>query len=443
MSELPSNDNVKSDAGKPSSADDIADFLAEGDKPAPKTKPEGKAKADKEDGDNENEENQKDKDEITLIDKDEDEEALDLKEKNKDDEEDEEKEDDDEEKDEEIEIDAPPKKKALLKDFPDLFKKHPFLEKMLYRDREYTQLFGSFDDAKDIATAHKENQPKLEIANRWEQELLSGKTDNIIKTVKDTDSKAFDKIVDDYLPALARVDEKAYYEVVGNVVKKLIAEMVTESKVSEDDELRAAALAINKFLFHSSTYTPPTKRVVEDIKSGGEADETAKERQAFMQERFDTARVDLQSKVDNILKATINQYIDPRDSMSPFTKKNAVREALEEVHKLLGKDSSLRSNLDKLWRGAFVEKYSKGSLDKIQSAYLGKAKGTLAVVIKKIRAEALKDSSPAARKNEQVDEEEETPKRETRTNAGRPSQQKSKRNQMEKGESVTDFFARD
>lgn len=433
MSVPPSSDNVKIDV-KPSTADDIADLLAEDDKLSPKIKPEGKAKADKEDGEAEDEEDKEDK--ITLIDTEEDEEPIDLKDK---------KEDDDDEEDEDevkIEIDAPPKKAVLLKDFPDLFKKHPFLEKMLYRDREYTQLFGSFDDAKEIATAHKENQPKLEIANRWEQELLNGKTDNIIKTVKETDTKAFDKIVDDYLPALARVDEKAYYEVVGNVVKKLIAEMVTEAKASDDDDLRGAALAINKFLFHSSTYTPPTKRVNEADKPEGE-DETAKERQAFMQERFDTARLDLQAKVDNVLKATINEYIDPKGSMSSFVKKNAVREALESVHGLLGKDASLRSNLDRLWRGAYDEKYSKSSLEKIQSAYLGKAKGSLAVVIKRIRAEALKDSSPRKQSDDAEREEEETPKRETRTNAGRPSQQKTKRNQMEKGESVSDFFSRD
>src|SRR5258708_6881820 len=113
----------------PKTADDINDLFKELDAEPekkevkePKPKEEKIVEPDEED------------DELELIEPDEDIEKIDLK-----------------ESDENIDVEAPPRKKEILKEYPELFKKFPFLEKMMYRDREYSQLFGSFDDAKEIA----------------------------------------------------------------------------------------------------------------------------------------------------------------------------------------------------------------------------------------------------------------------------------------------------
>src|SRR5436190_140497 len=81
-----------------------------------------------------------------------------------------------------VNVEAPPRKKEILKEYPELFKKFPFLEKMMYRDREYTELFGSFDDAKEIAE-------KSENFNNFENQLLSGNTEEILRGVKEADEK--------------------------------------------------------------------------------------------------------------------------------------------------------------------------------------------------------------------------------------------------------------
>lgn len=401
-------------SGNKLSADDVNDLFKtiDTEKPEEKTtKPDKEIKEDKE-----TKELPEDEDEIELKEVDEDEEEkLDL------------------ESDDDVTIDAPPRKQELLKKYPDLFKDFKFLEKMLYRDKQYSELFGSFDDAKEIAE-------KSEIFNNFEKDLLSGKTEEILKNVKETDSKAFDKIVDSYLQTLAKVDKDAYFEVVGNIGKQMILEMVKEANESQDDRLKEAALLLNQFLFSTSKFVPPKQRTNE---KENEQSETEKERLSYVQERFETATNDLQGKVDNILRSTISNYIDPKDVMSGYVKKNAISDALKIVHNSIGADTGLRKNLDRLWRAATDDKFSKESLGRIQSFYLGKAKGSLPSAIKKARAEALKDLAPRVKNEEIVEDEKEerTSPKKGNIPPGRPSQ--PKKTEMKRGETVAEFFGRD
>src|SRR5216684_980695 len=266
-------DGVKQPS-KPATADDINDLFKEIDKePIKEDKKEVKDKDDKEVKEIE------EADEIELKDSDEDIEKLDL---TKDD----------------IEVDAPPRKKEILAKYPDLFKTFPFLEKIMYRDRQYNELFGSFDDAKEIAE-------KSESFNQFESQLLAGDTSEVLRNVKDVDEKAFNIIVDEYLPTLAKVDKEAYFHVVGNLNRRLIMEMVQEANDTNNEDLKQAALLVNQFIFGSSKFTAPTLRV-EKIKDTSEASEAEQERLAFTRERFETARDDLQTKIDNTLRATIS-----------------------------------------------------------------------------------------------------------------------------------------
>lgn len=404
-------------------ADDIQDVFNQLDSPAEKEQKEERVPKEEKEVKEDKEIVEEDAEDLELVEEEEDEEALDLKEEK------------DDERSEELEIEVPPRKKELLKDYPDLFKKHPYLEKMLYRDRQYTELLGSFDDAKELVG-------RAEVFDNFEKQLLDGNTEEVLKNVKETDPKAFDKLVDNYMMNLFKVDKDAYYEVTGNVAKKLIAELVKEAKSSGKEELQEAALIVNQFMFGTSIYTPAKARV--ESNPQGEKNEVEAERLSYVQERFDTSRNELQTKVDNILRSTISQYIDPRESMTAYVKKNAINDAMIELRSSLDKNSTLRKNLDNLWRVAFDSKFSPDSLKRIQSIYLGTAKTVLASVIKKARAEALKDTPHAKRveKDEEEDNSSERVSARRNITPGRSSQPNSK-SEMKKGESVQEYFARE
>lgn len=433
MPEVLSPESVKVPT-KPQTADEINDLFNEIDKETPPGKRETKSKE---------KEESPEKEDIKDLDDDE----LELKSSKEEGEEEEDKLDlTESDSDKELES-ALPRKKEILAKYPDLFKTFPFLEKMMYRDKEITSLFGSFDDARAIAEKAKEVEEKAEVFNNFESQLLSGDTKDILREVKEADSKAFDKIVDNYLPALAEVDKDAYWQVVGNLNRRLIMEMVKEANDSGNDDLKNAALLVNQFIFGTSKFTAPSLRSSSEEKDT-ERSEVEQERLSLVKERFESARDDLQSRVDNTLKATISDYIDPKGIMTGYVKKNAIIDAMKILEASIASDSSVAKNLDTLWRTAFNSKFSKESLSKIQSFYLSKAKGNLKTAILKARAEALKDLPPRHNQNEtdKTDGEGETTdtRRELRRTPapGRPSQSKGK-NEMKKGETVTDFFMRD
>lgn len=405
---LSPNESVK--IPTPKTADDINDLFKEIDEKAPSEKKEPKPpKEDKEEKESEELEDE----ELELKEPEEELEKLDLN------------------KEDDLDIEAPPRKKEILKEYPELFKKFPFLEKMMYRDKEYTEMFGSFDDAKEIAE-------KAETFSNFENQLLAGNTEEILREVKSADEKAFNIIVDDYLPTLAKVDKEAYFHVVGNLNRRLIMEMVQEANDTDNDDLKQAALLVNQFVFGSSKFTAPTQRV--EKRDEKVSDEAEQERLNFTRERFETARDDLQTKVDNILRATISSYIDPKGSMTSYVKKNAINDAMRILSESIANDPATVKILDRLWRSSFENKFSRESLSKIQSFYLSRGKRQLKNAILKARAEALKDLAP--RREKEVEEEiEEKPTR--RVAPGRPSQTKGKNDGPRKGESVTDFFMRE
>src|SRR5438132_87366 len=140
--------------------------------------------------------------------------------------------------------------------------------------------------------APKEAVQDSETLGYLETDLMAGNTEKLLLATKNENPKAFNKIVDNYLDTLGKVDEKARDHVISNVIKQTIVFMVREGRKSEDSPLTAAANILNQFVFGSSEFAPPSKlSKAEDDK---EVDNTAnKEREQWENERFETARDDL------------------------------------------------------------------------------------------------------------------------------------------------------
>jgi len=305
-----------------------------------------------------------------------------------DDKEDDKKEDDDEEvelSDEELDDVSDFSRKEFLKAYPDAFKKFPQLERAFYREQKYAEIYPTIEDA-TVA------QEKAQNYDKFEQSLMKGENTTILKSLKDADNAAFAKVVDTYLDALGQVDKEAYYHVIGNTFRSGISAMVTEAeRIGGDDgqALRNAALILNRYMFGTSKYTAPSNFSKEPVKNE-EQDKLNAEKQAFMQERFDNTLTELSTRSRNIIKHTVSEHIDPKDSMTDYVKRVAINEAIESVEASIDSDARFKSQLDKLWEKAFESKFSPASIKAIERAYLNKAKTFLPAAIQKSRNAALK-----------------------------------------------------
>ena len=269
---------------------------------------------------------------------------------------------------------------AILKEYPELFKKFPQLEHAYYREKKYAELLPTLDDARQAVD-------KSQAFDKYAQSVNEGNLDGLLAEVKSNDEDAFGRIVDNYLPNLAKTDKDAYFHVVGNVIKNTISAMAVEGHNTENDQLKAAAIILNQFIFGNSTYKAPISfGKPQDTKS----DEIKNERQKLTQEKFDGALEDLSTKSSNIIKSTISKYIDPKDSMTDYVKRTAINEALTEVQNSLSNDTRFRATIDKLWQKVFETNFSRISQENVRKAYLNRARAVLPDIIKKHRNAALK-----------------------------------------------------
>jgi hypothetical protein len=297
---------------------------------------------------------------------------------------------------EQLELVTPVRRKEILAKYPNVFKDFPYLEKAYYREQQFTELLPTIDDAKAAVEAKQ-------VLDRFENDVMSGNTETLLKAIKNESPRGFNKIVDNYLPTLAKVDEQAYFHVLGNVTKHTIVAMVKEARTSGNEALQSAAQLLNQFVFGTSDFKPPTNLSKDEPADEGKNKELEQREQAFTRKQFETARGDLNTRINNTLSNTIDANIDPKKNMTDYVRKNASREALELLESVLSKDSRFISLKDKLWEAAFNSNFSRESVERIKSAYLSRAKTLLPSVIKKARIDALKGLG------KRVSEEEPTP----------------------------------
>ena len=347
-------------------------------------------------------------------------------------------EDEEEEKPEydenDIDIIAPARRQEILKKYPTLFKDFPHLEKAYFRDQQYNELFGTPDEAKEIVE-------RVKSFDDFSDQLLRGNTQNVLSAVKNQNPDAFAKIVDTYLTTLKDVDDKAFFHVVSNTLKSTVASMVQEAQRSNNEDLLNAARILHQYVTGTTEWQEmkPYGKKREEVQ---EENQLNQERLQFFQERFETVQSDLQSRVDGVLKNTIDQNMDPKSSMTGYVKRVAVNEAFENVQKAIRADSQFVKLLDRLWEKAAEDKFSKNSVDRIRSAYLAKAKTLLPAHIKKSRIEALKGLGKRVR--ESSEEEDNTPRTSKRESASPQLVRGSNRNENpSKGKSTLQFLNED
>jgi hypothetical protein len=287
---------------------------------------------------------------------------------------------------EDLELMTPVRRREILKKYPTLFKDFPYLERAYYREQQFTEVFPTVQDAK--AAVEKAN-----VLDNVERTLMTGDISSILQAARTENQETFLKIADNYLPALRKVDQQAYYHVLGGVIKDTIVTMVREGRALGDQgaPLQAAANVLNQFVFGSQQFQPqkPLSRQTPPEEQNYQQERANQEQQRVMSS-FETTRDDLQTRADNVLKSTIDQHIDPKKTMTDYVRNHATKEAFDTLETLISKDARFRGLLDKLWEKAFETNFSKDSTDKIKSAYLSKAKTLLPSVIKKARNDALR-----------------------------------------------------
>lgn len=361
----------------------------------------------------------------------------------------------DEDKEEEIKLDEDiddskleykdvPSRKAILKEFPELFKKFPTLESSFYREQQYSEIYPNIADAKDA-------KEKAETYENFESSLLSGDIGSILKSVKNADNNAFEKISDKFLAVISELDRPAYLNIVSDITKNVAVTMWKQGESSKNENLQLAAQILHEYLFGTNKIAPYQSKFrtgnngQNSDKPNDKETELTKREENFLQQKLTSAVTEVSDKVENLIKRSVENHIDPRGQMTDYVKNNCIKDIISELDKELGNDKRFKQVLDNLWLDSGKNDFNDVTKKRVRDALLSKAQTILPGIVKRVKAEALKGSA-ARNKVDREDDEKLLPRGRT---AGSNSTSKSlssnsggngKKESIPRGVSTLDFL---
>lgn len=400
--------------------------------------------SDSDDKDDDSKEDKLNLDELFTDDKEDEEEEEDkIKKEKTEDEEDEEKEEKtklklDEEDEDELELAKIPRRAEIKAKYPNIFKEFPALDHIIGREKAYAEVFPTLTDARNA-------RERLSTFSSIESELLSGKFEGVLKSVKGADEKAFSKITSSMMETLNRVDPAAHLKILNDTLKgtlKFIHDKVKGNESEDAKQLAIAAKLINNFVYNSYDITGPDSSSVEE-KEDPKQVELNKERTKFEADRLNSAVTEVTSSMNGLLNKAVSERVDPKGVIPPYVKTKLVADILSELDKQMSSDTRFRGLVNKLWLQSKENGYSLESKAKIKKALREKASTILDPIIRAKKTEALRGLSTS--KSSKKEEDDERPAK--RENRGTPDRKiTSSRTSDDKtpkpGESNIDFLNR-
>jgi len=310
------------------------------------------------------------------------------------DEDDEEKEsetdEEDEESDEKIGTGyGKPTYRQLVAKYPKLFKDFPGLRSTFFRERDYSKLFPTVEDA-------RESYEQLNKLKAGEQRISQADPGDFIELLGEYDVNKQRSFIQNFLPALLSKNRPAFQAVTEPVIKHMIKSAFNDGKRNGNNNLMNSALNVHEWMFGDDKIDAPTPRAQQPT---NEADP---EKERLRAENQEILRGQHQNFVDSILtnsSKTITNIVQKNlpDEVSPFLGRSITRDVMDELASVLRDDPAHRSNMERLLKQAAQNRYSTEWKDRVASAYLSRAKLALPTIIKKVRSAALKGTNLKAR----------------------------------------------
>ncbi len=272
--------------------------------------------------------------------------------------------------------------KSLEKKFPAIFDAFPSLRGVIYREKQYADVFATIDDAKEAAT-------KINGMERLEDSLLSGSSELLFDGLKRANPKAYESFSDNFLPTLYKQDRESYLRITKPIITGIIKNAIKEGRELGNKNLEYSGMHLSNYIFGRAI---PEDEPVKDTQPSPDQQQLEAEKRAWAQARKVEFEDGIGSDAGTKLKSEISKLIDPGKAMKSFERTAAIKEVERLIGAELEKDKQHMSIMNSLWSRAQKERFAADWKPRIISAYLGRARQLLPAVIRQVRNEVLGES---------------------------------------------------
>lgn len=282
-----------------------------------------------------------------------------------------------------------PTRKTIIAKYPKFFKEFPGVERAMFREQKYSEIFPSIKDAESA-------RDSLGVYQNVENDLQSGNIAPLLNAVKTGNEKAFKRIAGTFLNQIQKVDESSYYGIVNSVLKQALVGISKAAKEMDDPEqaeqYQLAAALVHKALYNTSKVTPFQMEVPDD-KVDPKEEQLNQRELNYQREQLSRAVTAVDERLDRTVKTAIEKNIDPKQVMPEYLRGKAVEDTWNKLNRIISNDKRFVNYRDSLWREAAKDNYSERSLTAIRREILKKAQSILPDVIRQVRADAMKGLS--------------------------------------------------
>lgn len=283
----------------------------------------------------------------------------------------------------------------LQEKYPDILKQFPALKGIYYRERQYSELFPTMEDAR-VAVENDE------AFKTFRESALSGDLTDVLDAVREADPKSLDKIASTILPTLNKLSPELHWKaslpVLQGLVQAVYQEGMRYGDTEQGNNLKNSAAHVAQFIFGNnfedivtgkrSLIPQPEKRAEESPEAKQLKEMQATRASEFYTQTEQAIFTGLEAKVmergqHNKLK------IDPDGVMTDFMRDTVRDRIMIEVKKALEADPGHMRYMRSLWTKAKDAGYVGDWKSRIQSAYLERAKSLVPAIRARLVAEAL------------------------------------------------------
>lgn len=328
--------------------------------------------------------------------------------------------DDETESDDEPEVEAEPADKVtktdilpherptltdIKKEFPEFFKKFPSMEHMLFREKEYSQVFPTVAEAKDAAEASVALED-------FRNDLFTGNGEKFTNALKDAGE--LDKFSRNFLTNLQKTDKDGYWNAITPTLENLAKGFYNEGKRRNDPNLIASAENLSIYLFDTDEIAKGTKTT---IKAQPQEDKRVTDRLADIdRQQNNNFRIGVLEGISTGMSSVIG--LADMKNIKPSMQKLLSKQILDEIDEVISKDQAHMNFVNGLWKRA-TGNYTNEIKSKIISAYLERAKSLVPSIRRRVLADALGMSPEKSREKLEISEK--TQSRREPGSQGRPA----------------------
>lgn len=275
--------------------------------------------------------------------------------------------------------------------YPDIFKKFPGMQDMYFREKEYTKLFATIDEAKE---ASENNIAFVNI----QEDIMKGTGEQFFSALKEADTKSLERFSGTLMSTLAKVDLNSFYKAANPLIEDVVRRAYDKGTKEKNENLQNSALFIAEFFFGDESFATGKKTSVAPVTEGKSEVET--DREKFNNERYTVALSSAQTNCkSSLVKLIDNDKFDPQGALSPFIKKTIINSIIDEIGTQLTADKAHMRYMDTLWANAKRGDYR--DLSRIESAYLARAKDLVSSLRVKYISDAMGKRMTIAKGNKQ------------------------------------------